>query len=45
MKRDYTRYWRLPEPLPPGPAYYEGLSLVGVIVALVVVMLVFGFGA
>jgi hypothetical protein len=31
--------------LPPGPAYYEGLSLVGVIVALVVVMLVFGFGA
>ena len=42
MRRDYRWMWELPPPMEPGPAYYEGLSLLGGIVAAIVVLLVFG---
>jgi hypothetical protein len=44
MKRDYRWMWTLPPPLPPGDAFWIGLSgLIGV-VGLVVLRLIWAFG-
>jgi hypothetical protein len=39
--RDYSHWWRLPPPLPPGDAFATGLLGLGAIVGLILVALVF----